>query len=460
MNLFNLYSKLPIWLQQLLVSLYSYKVEKERFGGEFDSLYKQLLESDNWSKQEVVKYKEENLFRIIDHAYRHCPFYKKLYDAHGVKPSDFTCLKDLDKFPILTKEMVRNNLKDLVADNFDKKDLISYHTSGSTGTPLDFYWTKHNLQYYWAIVQRGRKRFGIDKGDKHINFTGKIVVPLAQNKPPYWRYRSAQRQAMVNMQHLTKEKVPFIADYINRENFRFIVGYPSIVYEFARIVNELGIEIKAVPEYYFSGAEKLYENQKEEIETAFPGIICVEHYGFSENVASASKVAGCEGYYEDFELGLLEVKASASNGETETGPLLATGFQNYGMPFIRYQIGDIATLNVEKDGVRQILDIEGRSEDFILTPEGTQITRFDYIFKSIKDIKECQVVQRELGKVVLRVVRRDSYDRKATEEILRATIKEFISPLLEVSFEYVDEIERTMSGKFRAVVSEIHQKSN
>lgn len=107
MGLFKIYSKMPVALQQLAVSLYSYKVKHERFGGEFYEIYNRLLESDNWSAEQVLKYKEENTSRIIKHAYEHCLFYRELYDQHGVSPKDFTCMEDLKKFPIVTKEMLK-----------------------------------------------------------------------------------------------------------------------------------------------------------------------------------------------------------------------------------------------------------------------------------------------------------------------------------------------------------------
>ena len=45
--------------------------------------------------------------------------------------------------------------------------------------------------------------------------------------------------------------------------------------------------------------------------------------------------------------------------------------------------------------------IDGRIEDYVLTPEGSKIMRFDYLFKNQTNIKECQVVQNKLERLYI-----------------------------------------------------------
>lgn len=66
-------------------------------------------------------------------------------------------------------------------------------------------------------------------------------------------------------------------------------------------------------------------------------------------------------------------------------------------------------------------------------------------------------MQREVGAVIVRIVRRDNYTM-ADEKTLLDDIHEMISPTLRVNFEYLKEIPRTNTGKFRAVVSELKHK--
>ncbi|MBE6215069.1 MAG: phenylacetate--CoA ligase family protein [Bacteroidales bacterium] len=457
MELYSIYKKLPYQAQNILCSLYGYYIGTQRYGRKYEDIFAQLLSNDICDKSKILGYKEENLFRIIEYAYKHCPYYKKKYIEAGVTPSSFTGISSLQLFPILTKEDVRNNYLGMISDEYSTKELIHYHTSGTTGKALDFYWTRNNLQYYWATVWRGRSRFNVYRGDAHLNFTGKNVVPINACYPPYWRYNKAHNQYLINMQQISRDKVQYIVDFINDNDFRFITGYPSIVNSLAELISENHLQVNKFPGFFFSSAEKLYEYQRFTIENIFHGLKIVEHYGFSENAAAAS-MCECGHYHEDFELGHLELINSVDIDKGTTGNLIATGFQNLGMPFVRYENGDVATFT---DSVcpcgrhsQVITNIEGRKEDYILTPEGTKIMRLDYIFKGTYTIKECQIVQKKDGRLLLRIVRRQDYNTRVEEDI-RLIIKSMISPTIGVDFEYVDEIERTKSGKFKAVVSEL-----
>ncbi len=451
--LMSIYFRCPVSVQEYLCALEGKKLFKQRFGGDFQKIYNELLESDKFDVTQIREYKEQHIAMILRYAYDHCTFYRKKYDAAGVSPDDFKTLEDLRKFPILTKEEVRENLQDMISDEYDVKSLIKYHTSGSTGKALAFYWTKTNVQYFWAVETRGKHREGVKFRDSQLNFTGKLVAPLSQKKPPYWRYNKALNQYLINQQHITAEKVSSIVDFLNKTPIVFFSGYPSIVNAFATLINEQGLKVTQPPKYFFTGAEKVYENQREEIENAFPGIKILETYSFSEEAGSMRRCT-CGNYHEDFEFGHFEL----ANPNAMTDKLLVTGFRNYGMPFIRYEIGDTATLADEpcSCGLHSAAfkDIDGRNEDYILTPEGQRFTRLGYLFKEA-NFYESQIIQREFGSIIVRAVVRKGVDCKKSEESVRNEVRKHFSQTLKVRFEYVDEIPRTKAGKFKFIISEL-----
>ncbi len=454
----HIYSSSPIFLQNILCSLQGLKIKHQRFNERFFADLEELNNSQHLDAVAIRRYKEEQLARIITHAYSTVPFYKAFYDDHGVTPADFKQLEDIQKFPVLTKEHIRANVRQMLSTDYPASGLIANHTSGSSGKALDFYQTKESLPYLWAVWWRFRNRFGVEFGDKHLNFTGKLVVPISQTKPPFWRVNKPLNQWLINMQHLSSEKIEAITEMVEREKFVYFSGYPSIIHAFASLLREKDIVLSNPPKFIFTGAEKMYDNQRKEIEAVMPGVVITDHYGTSEGVINASK---CQNgmYHEDFELGHLECENPHWLSEFEyEGDILGTSFHNYGMPFIRYKIGDSAIWSnkICSCGLHSqvITDIQGRSEDYVLTPEGLKLKRFDYLFKNTPSIQECQVVQRELGHVVFRIVRRDNYSAQ-TERTIEQGVREYISPTIVCHFEYVKEIERTAAGKFKAVVSEI-----
>lgn len=454
----KIYEMSPVWIQNILCSLQGKKILRERFNESFYKNMEELRVSRKWNAEKIRQYKEEQTHKMLDYAYRECPFYKMFFDANKISPNDYKRLEDIEKFPVLTKDIVRENYKGMIAESYPKENLIASHTSGSSGKALDFYYTKDFIPYLWAIWWRFREQYDVHIGDKHLNCTGKLVVPIGINKPPYWRVNKPMNQWLVNMQHITMEKIRYLVEMINKEHFVYFSGYPSIIYAMALCIKDSGLQVTAPPKYIFTGAEKMYENQREVITDVFKGVVCTDHYGMSEGVCNASKCK--EGsYHEDFEFGLLECENKHWISETEyEGEILGTTFKNFGMPLIRYKIGDTAIWDTKPCtcGLHSqvIKDIQGRSEDYIITPEGARIQRFDYLFKETKDIKECQVVQREFGSVVFRIVRRNNYSL-TTEKLIETEVKKIISPTICCKFEYVNEIERTAAGKFKAVVSEL-----
>ena len=109
------------------------------------------------------------------------------------------------------------------------------------------------------------------------------------------------------------------------------------------------------------------------------------------------------------------------------GKLLCTGFGTPEFPLIRYDVGDVGlwrALKQSQCGLESPVPVGvlGRTDDYVLTPEGTRIMRFDYIFKHTPNVRECQVVQDRVGEIRLRVVRRDGYGN-ADEHVLREEIR-------------------------------------
>jgi phenylacetate-CoA ligase len=451
------YNMLPPIMQNLVCSAQGAIIKKQRYNKAFHDHLEQLNNTQWYDESQINTYKENEIEKLLNACYKYVPYYTSVFKDADVTPNDFKGLADIQKFPILEKEDIRNNWKQLVNSDYPRKKLVHSHTSGSTGKALDFYMTKESIPFQWAVWWRFRERFGFHLGDKHLNFTGKLVIPIQQEKPPFWRINYPLNQWLVNMQHINSPKAPYIVDMINREGFHFFSGYPSIISSFCSLVKDLNLKISQPPKIVFTGAEKLFDYQKQLIEEVLSCKV-TDHYGFSEGAGNASKCLN-DIYHEDYEFGHLECFKPQNNmGGGYSGEILATGFSNYGMPLLRYRVGDTATWSDKKCscGIHSsiITGIEGRSEDYVITPEGTKILRFDYLFKDTKTIKECQIIQKEIGSVIFRIVKRDLY-RMETEEHLRSLVKQWISPKLSVHFEYVEEIKRTEAGKFRAVISEL-----
>jgi phenylacetate-CoA ligase len=451
----RVYPRLPIPLQNAACWYYGKREARIRYGREFDRCLHELLESEKWGAGEIEAYQNEKLRSLIRHAYDHVPYYRERWQTLKLSPDDIKSRDDLHKLPILTKEDVRQNADKLISSTVSKRQLLARHTSGTTGKALHFFTTKEAIAFQWAVWWRHRLGFGVSPGMWHANFTGYRVVPITQRNPPYWRWNRPMRQALINMQSLSPDKIASIVELLNSQKFDFYSGYPSIIHMMVLNAAEAGLKLSMPPRFIFTGAENILDFQRRDIE-AFTGAILTDHFGSSEACCNASRCAQFV-YHEDFEFGIME---ALCQGPTEPSQsILCTGFGCDAFPFIRYDVGDTAVWSEQKHCVcgrnsRMLLRIDGRTDDYVVTPEGSRILRLDYLFKDALNVKEAQIIQRRLGEIAIVIVRRDDYSSKDEQDI-RRDVRTWLSPSLAVQFEYVNEIPRQANGKFRAVVSQI-----
>lgn len=448
----HIYPRLPVFLQNAACTYYGRKEARLRFGRLFDQHLRWLMDSEKWPASEIEAYQNEKLRGLVHYAYENVPYYRDRWQALKIAPDDIRSRADLVKLPVLTKEDVRQNLDRLRARGVSRGELVFKHTSGTTGKALHFYVSRSSIPFQWAVWWRHRLRFGFEPGTWHVNFTGKRVVPLQQQSPPYWRWNWPMRQALINMQHLVPTKIRSTVEFLNSRSFEFYSGYPSIIHALAATAREAGLKLSSRPRAVITGAENVLEFQRREI-AEFTGALLTDQYGCSEGCGNASHCPNLV-YHEDSEFGILEGRERAPGDPVKD--ILCTGFASEVFPFIRYEVGDTGVWQGEHCGCGRhsmvLSRVEGRRDDYVVTPAGGRIMRFDYIFKDALNVKEAQIVQRRLGEVVVRVVRRPAYGVKDEEQIRKAFWR-WITPEMAVDFEYVAEIERERNGKFRAVVS-------
>jgi phenylacetate-CoA ligase len=104
-----------------------------------------------------------------------------------------------------------------------------------------------------------------------------------------------------------------------------------------------------------------------------------------------------------------------------------------------------------------LTQIEGRTDDMVITPDGKRIGRMDPIFKADINIKESQIIQEALDFIRVKVVPTDSFNNEDVQVIIQR-VHHRLGESIRVVVELVDEIPRTKAGKFKAVISNLKQE--
>jgi len=186
------------------------------------------------------------------------------------------------------------------------------------------------------------------------------------------------------------------------------------------------------------------------------------NYGMAEQVVLAAE---CE--YSHFYHCLPQY--SITEIDPETNEIIGTSFLHYINPFIRYRTNDIAfkikhSHNCCRREYYPIIEkVEGRLGDYIMTLQGLiGPSIIIHPFKDLKTIKDTQIVQKSVNYIVLRIVKWEDKEKsefKSETNQLSYDLKKILGNDMRIEVEEVEEIERTKSGKFKWIVSEVARDS-
>lgn len=134
-----------------------------------------------WSRDKLVELQNRKLCSLIDHAYNNVPYYRRIFDERGLSVQDITTVDDLPKLPVLTKDLIRLNITDLMPRDARRWRPRPYSSSGSTGEPLRYYTSMDALAMVTASTFRGQSWAGCRLGERRVILGGSSLVP---SKPP------------------------------------------------------------------------------------------------------------------------------------------------------------------------------------------------------------------------------------------------------------------------------------
>lgn len=399
----------------------------------------QLLETQALGKAALQHKQRADLAVLLRHARAATRYYAET--LHGLSHD-----AEITSLPILTKDDVRARLPDLLACGHDPAATPLGHTGGSTGQPLAFYYNEEKHELMRAGMMRSYMLSGWQPGQRILNFWG-----ARQDTVSGGVFGSAVWDDFVAAEKtLPADKIDPVrlrgwADYIRRYRPTLLQGYASILALLARFVLDEKISMPASLVGVYSTAETLTDAMREMIERAF-GCKVFNQYGSREipNIA-------CE-----CRRGNMHIWSDMVWLESLEGRLLVTSLTNRLMPMIRYENGDCGELRADECdcGLPFPLMKMGvcRQNDLILAPDGRRLhpSFFNRLLYGQLQVQEYQFIQEAPGKVMLRLTGA-ALSAEATARMMSAVAAEGLA--LEI--EAVAEIERTISGKHRFVVSRL-----
>jgi phenylacetate-CoA ligase len=420
--------------------------------------YLDTIRRTQWlSPDRLINYQAQLLQDIARHAYEAVPFYRDRL-APLFRGADID-LRAWREVPILKRTEALANvdaMHALFVPRFAARD-SSGRTSGTTGQSLAFWQSELAGLASTCLHERLFESHEIDKAAHmariHLAPPGAADYPEGTETSGWNLTCPDAKHSVLNIHCSVEQQV----DWLERRAPAYLSTYQSTASALARSFEIKGRSLSL--EAIFTSGETIDASTRDDIRRAL-GCEVIDRYATNEIGHIASQCPEGGGYHICSEAVLLELLDDSGKDVApgERGRVVLTSFYNFAMPFIRYDLGDLA---VAAPGacrcgstLPRLEAILGRQRNVFTFADGSQYSPWKWraIFKEHLPRTQVQLVQTAPDRIELRYVPRDGMvepDSAAIEKIGR----DLINPLVKVVVLPVAEIARHPSGKIEDCVS-------
>jgi len=417
------------------------------------------MEKTQWfSAQELKALQIERLKNFLIDVEQHVPYYQQLFKQLKFNPNNVTSLEDLKKLPLTAKPLIREQCEQLKAD--DAVGLAKFNTGGSSGEPLIFYIGNKRVSHDVAAKWRATRWWGVDIGDPEAVIWGSPIELSGQDKIKLVRDKLL-RTRLIPAFEMSPVKIDGFIQQIKALKPKMLFGYPSALAHIAthaektgQVLSDLGVKVA------FVTSERLYDHQRAKIEQVFA---CPVANGYGGRDAGFIAHQCPEGQMhitaEDIIVEIID-----NNGDVlpydQAGEIVVTHLATRDFPFIRYRTGDVGVLSDEQcrcgRGLPLLKEIQGRTTDFIIAQDGTVLhgLALIYVLRDLGGVESFKITQHSVDETTVQIVKNQQYNQENAAKI-QNEFKQRLGQDVRVSVEYVSEIAKEKSGKFRYVISHV-----
>lgn len=425
----------------------------------------QLNQTQWLSQHDLLSFQQEKLQRLLEHAYQTVPYYRRVFDDLGLKPEDIrTHPENFARLPILTKSLVREHFDELqTTDPQLRKQLSTVTTTGSTGQPLVFLQDHAFRDNVTADIQRHLGWAGWKMGQLHAYLWGanfeETVSHALRTRLIDWEWN----RFLANAFTLTEEKMAAFTNRVRRQNPRFLFGYASSLHQFAQYVRKNGYQ-DITFDGILSSAEVLPRAVRLLIEETFQCKV-FNRYGTKELGGLACECEAQNGLHISAENNMIEILVDGQPAlADELGSLIVTNLNNWGMPFIRYSIGDegawgeSGTCACGRSSPR-LRVVEGRIVDRFITRDGRASWAgfagdgYSSVL-SHPSIQQFQIIQESLDQITVLLVRNGEVPAELLTQ-LELRLQAAFGEKIAVDFQFPAHIQLLPSGKHQYAMSKV-----
>lgn len=354
------------------------------------------------SRPRLEALRDRRVRALVGYAARHVPYFRDWFARERVDPRTITGASDLDRLPLLDKNLLRARPELFRARTSAGRAALAFLTSGTTGTPIEIHHDRRSLLANMAYGERERepvKRLCGGVFRPRELYVGYVTSTFKKVQAFYAESTLLPVKPQRTFASLL-EPVEKIAAMVNAERPDVLVGYGGWVDLFFKTLEARRLDIH-LPRVVLYIGEALPYGTRELIEERF-GVPVLSRY----NAVEAFKIGfSCESrtgfhLHED----LCHVRIIDETGRTvgpgKPGRVVISNLVNRATVLINYPIGDLGMLSTEPcpcgRTLRLLSELEGREEDILPLVDGRFIhpRAIWQVFKESPEVLQYQLVQR------------------------------------------------------------------
>lgn len=453
----NIYYSSPIWLQNILISIYGLKLYFQRYGRDYKKAFLFYSKKDYSNLEKELEIQQTELQKLVKYAFANSEYYQKLYT--GIDLSKIKTVEDLKLLPIVEKEDFRKNLENIYT--LKEAESIPSFTGGTTGKSLKVLYEKKDFQKRMAYLDAFKARLGIDTFKaKKATFSGREFINSSKSRKAkfFWRYNWIYKQKLYSTFDLTDENMPLYLEDLNKFKPEVLNGFVSALYELAKYIDRNNIDLEFTPKAIFTTSESLLPVHRTLIERIFNTRI----YNQYASAEGAPFITECKkgNLHYNLDTGVIEVIRTEYGDE-----ILVSSFTTYGTPLIRYRIGDSIKFlegTCPCGSCHPLVgSIEGRQVDYLFSIERGKISLShlaDVIKGMPNSIINMQFVQDKEDTITINLVIDQELFVKEEETMILKEMNFRFGIKTRIIFNYVNQIQREKSGKFSLIKNNLIKK--
>jgi phenylacetate-CoA ligase len=374
-----------------------------------------LIAIETGNRKAREHWQSTQLRHLLRHAAARSAFWRQRI---GTKKN--TSDIELSSLPILSRSQVREQVKSegcliIPSDPIKAK---SHSTSGSSGVPVKFFVSEMNVQYN---VIRSAAQYFIEGRDLTLNRT-RLQSVKQSNKNGFTAKKTGSWLGSLESfiktginKHIEyfHPNINLLRKELECDSIGYLIATPRIVEMIFQYIDPVVLKragmVMLIP---------LSEPVDPKLRETFASLnIPVRANYSSEEVGTIG--FECEKFSGNYHVATSNVIIEVSKddhinlGDKQVGRVLVTHLHSYATPFIRYDVGDVASLadrcSCGHDGPT-LSDVYGRSKGLLKHPDGRVSTFYipDYALSNITKFDEYRIRQIDVKTIVVEIGGRES----------------------------------------------------